>query len=1078
MLGPVRAWRDGTELDLGPVRRRAVLVALVLRPNVLVGHERLLDAVWGQAPPGSGRRVLPSYVYPLRKALDAAGVGQSGSVILSGGGGYRFVGDGVELDVADLAERAGEAHRAKASGDLDTALERFSTALDLFRSEPLAGLPGPFAEVERQRLAERRRALRLARGECLVLLGRSADALDDLAELSSLPGFDPYDESLVALRMRALYGSERPAEALKVYQEMYERLRDDLAIEPGNELRRVHEALLNRDDEALLGAGPAATPAQVSVSAGRPASVPTGRPGSVPTGRPGSAPAPAPTATAAPAPTAASVEDRGLVQVRDQTPVQVQTPTSAPTPHDHAAASPPPAAARSRRAMVNELPGDVEQLVGRERELALLTVPSAPGAVTVMAVDGTAGVGKTTLVVRAAHALRERHPDGCLFVDLRAHGTGRPKVSPQRVLRRLLRSIGAADSEVPGDLDDLTAAWRTATSSLRLLLVLDDALGAGQVRPLLPTGPGSTVLVASRRRLAGLDTGRRVTLEPLEKRTAVSLLTGLIGEERARREPEALRELVGLCDRLPLALRISGSRLQTRPAWTLAYLVGRMANEERRLGELTAGDRSVEAAFRLSYDQLSAEQRRGFRALGLAPTVEFDVRTAAAMLGLPLPEAELILEGLVDTSLVQQPRPGRYRLHDLVRVHARRLARSAPAEADAARAAVLRLYLEAGRTASDWGPAGFRTGPAYTGPGYEAGAPFPAGSGRTDAEGWKGTEGWKGAEGWQSAERWLDGVGGELTDVVAYAAALGEADLACWIAEGLSDYLLRRGRYHEGRAVLEIALGQVDRASDRRMPAALRNCMGIIDAYVGRYEQALTRFGEALDLSRERADRHEEARALTGLGATELGAGRLDRALPRLTVAVEMSRRLDDDWLTALALLVLGMVHHGEGRHERALACCSEAHDRAAAAGRPIMIARALTCAADVRLDLGDHREAEALLRRSAELVRQAGDVLHHALVLGRLGSAELAAGDPDAAVDVLRQALLLHASLSPVTEPNCDRLELDLRRRLGQAHAAADRIQEAREQFRLALSVPAADTYPTEHSQAAEGLAALPPEI
>ncbi|MFG2826996.1 NB-ARC domain-containing protein [Streptomyces sp. NPDC048434] len=175
------------------------------------------------------------------------------------------------------------------------------------------------------------------------------------------------------------------------------------------------------------------------------------------------------------------------------------------------------------------------------------------------------------------------------FVDLRAHSTGRQRLSPQRVLRRLLRSIGAADSEVPNDLDELTAAWRAATSSLRLLLVLDDALGAKQVRPLLPAGPGSKVLVAGRRRLAGLDADRRVSLEPLETGAAVSLLRNIVGEDRADREPEATHELVRLCDGLPLALRIAGTRLQTRPVWTLAYLVDRMAGDEHRLGELSAG---------------------------------------------------------------------------------------------------------------------------------------------------------------------------------------------------------------------------------------------------------------------------------------------------------------------------------------------------------------------------------------------------------------------------------------------------------------------------------------------------------
>lgn len=961
VLGSVRAWRDGSPLDLGPIRRQAVLAALALRPGTLVSHEQLLDDVWGGEPPKSGRRVLPSYVYPLRKALDVAGTERSGSVIRSGREGYRFVGDGARLDVTELAERVDEARRARASGGLATAVGLFAQAQALYRGEPLAGLPGPFAHGERRRLTRRRHAVQRERLECLVLLGRSADALDDLAALSAS---DPFDESLVALRMRALYGSGHQVAALSAYQETCDRLREELGVDPGEELRRVHQAVLRRDDGLLLG--PAA----------RSAAVP-----------------------------------------------------SEPRP----------------RGPVNDLPSDIGRLVGRERELARLTASSPAGSLSVVAVDGPAGVGKTALVVRAARALRVHHPDGCLFVDLRAHSTGRRRLPPQRVLRRLLRSVGAADSEVPDDLDELTAAWRGATSSLRLLVVLDDVLSAEQVRPLLPAGPGSTVIVAGRRRLAGLEADRRVTLEPLETDEGLSLLRHIVGEERADREPEATRELVRLCDGLPLALRIAGARLQTRPAWTLAYLVDRMAGDERRLGELTAGDRSVEAAFRLSYDQLTPEQQRGFRALGVSPTVECDALTSAAMLGRPDWDAERILESLVDASLLQQPRPGRYRLHDLVRVHARRLADAAPArsEAGAARRAALRLFLDAGRTTSDWGPGGFPTGP------QPAESPFGD---------------------WQEADGWLEAAGGELVDVVGHAAASGEADYACWIAEALTDYFIRRGRHHECRAALETALAHAEEATDRRMALALRNCMGIADIYQGRFAQAHAWFTEALHLSRH-TDQREAARALTGLGTAELNSGRAEQAIPHLTAAVELAQRLGDTWLTAMGLCVLGVVHQSQGRHEEALTCFDTALPHAEKNGRPRMISMALANAADIHQGLGDHGEATRLLRRAADLAQQLGDVLLHALYLTRLGSAEHGGGNLSAAVALHHQALSRQRLLSPLTEPNCDRLEMEIRCRLGRTHLSAGRVAEAEEQFRTALAVPGAAEHAHEHAQAVAGL-------
>ncbi|KOG20716.1 AfsR/SARP family transcriptional regulator [Streptomyces viridochromogenes] len=935
VLGPLQAWRGEARLDLGPVKRQAVLAALLLRQGAVVSHEQLLDGVWGDEPPAS--KVLPTHVNSLRRALDPEGTPHTESVIRSGKGWYHFVLDGVRLDTTDLAERGEVALRAKKSGQLALATEQFGEVLGLFRGEPLAGLEGPFARTERDRLTERRRALRRAWLECLVLLGRFREALDDLADVS---GPDLYDESLLALRIRALYGCERQAEALNTYEDMRIRLRDELGVSPGEELRRVHKAVLKQDDGSLLGAAPA----------------------------------------------------------------------------------------RYRVGAVNELPGDLGQLTGREAELAQLTAPAAPGSgsVSIVTVDGPAGVGKSALVVRAARVLSADHPDGCLFMDLRAHSTHQ-RQSPARALQRLLRSLGAAKGELPSDLDELTAAWRAATSSLRLLLVLDDALDADQIRPLLPAGAGSRVLVAGRRRLAELDADVRVTLEPLASGDAVSLLTHLIGEERASREPEAARRLAGLCDGLPLALRIAGSRLQNRRVWTVEYLVGRLTDDEGRLGELRVGNRSVEAAFRLSYDQLTSEQQRAFRVLGLAPTVEFDVLTPAAMLGRPARDTERLLESLVDMSLLQEPRPGRYRLHDLVRVHARRLAEAEPEAAVAARRAALRLFLDAGRMASDWGSVAFPTGPQPT-----------AGS----------------FGGWREAETWLDAAGGELPDVVAYAVEFGEIDYACWIAHALCDYFVRQGRYHESQTALETALARVDEADDEHMTTGLRGCLAYTSVYQRRYQEARALFTEGLRLSRHHGHPIDEARALTGLGSVAVSVGEADQAISHVTEGVFLSRRLGDDWAAAMARLVQGRAHQIAGRDEEALACFAAACMHAEAGGRQHVLGRVLSLAADAHLRLGRHGEARHRLRQAVHLGEQCGDVFFCARNLTRLGTVEQGEGNPRAALAFHRLALELHESLSRVTEPAYDWLEMDIRTRLATAHLATGSVHEAHRQFQRVLDV------------------------
>ncbi|WP_218825967.1 AfsR/SARP family transcriptional regulator [Actinomadura mexicana] len=588
VLGPFRAWRDGTRLDLGPLRQQALLAALLLRPDMTVSRRELLDGVWGVEPPGSGSKIVPVYVHRLRRCLGTLGEDAQESVIARDRGGYRFVSRGTAVDVLRLDEAADEAAAARRSGDLAAAVSACLDALGLFQGEPLAGLPGPFAEAERLRLEERRLTLLQEKVECQFQLGRFVDAV---GELHALIPKHPHSESLTSLLMRALYGSGRQADALAAYSHLRRRLVDDLGVEPGERLRRVHQAVLRGDDAAL---------------------------DLVP-------------------------RDEARREGRTQVPSVRQVP--------------------------DELPAEVGELIGRQDELALLTGRGGPA---VAAVDGVAGAGKTALAVCAARALRRDHPDGCLFVELHGHSERRDAVPPERALRRLLRAVGSGSAS--GDLDELAASWRSATAGLRLLLVLDDASGADQVRPLLPAGAGSRVLVTSRRRLVGLDVDRRVSLGPLTRQAAEALLARIVGAERAAAEPLAVRELASMCDRLPLALCIAGARMQSRPSWAIGHLVRRMADARRRLGELTAEDRSVEGAFRLSYDRLPAAERRAFRALGTAPDGRSGHRALAVALGWAAQGAEQALENLVDANLVQQPSVHQYRLNGLLALFAQELA--------------------------------------------------------------------------------------------------------------------------------------------------------------------------------------------------------------------------------------------------------------------------------------------------------------------------------------------------------------------------------------------------------------------
>ncbi|MER5985416.1 tetratricopeptide repeat protein [Streptomyces sp. NPDC001787] len=308
---------------------------------------------------------------------------------------------------------------------------------------------------------------------------------------------------------------------------------------------------------------------------------------------------------------------------------------------------------------------------------------------------------------------------------------------------------------------------------------------------------------------------------------------------------------------------------------------------------------------------------------------------------------------------------------------------------------------------------------------------------------------------------------------MAYAAALGDADHACWIAEALSDYLLRRGRYHEYRSVVETALALADETSDRRMAGALRNCMGAIDCYQGRFAEARTWFTAALRISRQGAQAREEAFALTGLGITDLGLGRNEDAAPNLVAAVALAEAEGDRWVAGLSLGTLGMMHLRQENNGAALDCLGRAYLHAEAGGIPLLVSRALCGIADVQLVLGRHDAAKDMFRRALDLISQNSDRVLQALLLARLGSAEEGVGDVDGALARHHEALARHGLLDPSAEPYCYGLEMDIRCRLGQTYATTGRLREAREQFRAALAVPGAETHVLEHARAEAGLGA-----
>lgn len=338
----------------------------------------------------------------------------------------------------------------------------------------------------------------------------------------------------------------------------------------------------------------------------------------------------------------------------------------------------------------DDLPGDVARFTGREEELARLVAASTGTA----AIDGMAGIGKTALAVHAAHLLAGHYRDARLFLDLHGHTPGRAPTTPLAALETLLRALDVPAGRIPADLDACAALWRAELATRSVLVVLDDAAGLAQLRPLLPGTARTRVLVTSRRRLVGLDSGTGVSLDVLPEADAAALFAGVLGDERAA-DTGAVRDVADRCGYLPLAIRLAAARLRARPSWTVRYLAERLRGRGWPLAELEADDAGVAAALAPSYDHLDPAARRLFRLLGLHPGPDFDAPAAAALAAVTVPEAERLLEDLVDDHLLRQSTAGRYRFHALVRRHAHTAALAE--EPESGRRAALRRMVDFSR---------------------------------------------------------------------------------------------------------------------------------------------------------------------------------------------------------------------------------------------------------------------------------------------------------------------------------------------------------------------------------------------
>jgi DNA-binding SARP family transcriptional activator/Tfp pilus assembly protein PilF len=657
---------------------------------------------------------------------------------------------------------------------------------------------------------------------------------------------------------------------------------------------------------------------------------------------------------------------------------------------------PPSAPEPTAWAEPQQLPPTVRHFTGRHAELAALTRMSgshASGrgpAVVIPAISGTAGVGKTALAVHWAHLAAERFPDGQLYVNLRGYDPGEPMAATD-ALAGFLRALGVRGAEIPPEIDERAALYRSMLAGRRMLVLLDNARSADQLRPLLPGTAGCVAVVTSRDSLPGLvarDGAERLELDPLPLADAVEVLRTGIGA-RVAAEQEAAETLARQCSMLPLALRLAAELAAAHPAVPLAELVAELADQRQLLDRLDAGGdarTAVRAVFSWSVRYLDADYARAFWLLGLHPGDDYDRYAAAALTGGSLERAGLVLEQLALAHLIQPISPSRYGMHDLLRAYAREMAAVSGSEHDTEEALTRLLdhYLAAAAAAMDvLFPAGkhdrTRVGPsaAYVPPLADAGA----------------------------ARHWLDSHRANLVAVAAYGADNGRSGYATSLAATTFRYLEGGGHYPELVAIYVHARRSAKHAGDRAAEAEALHNVSVVDLRQGRYDQAISHLEQALHLHRDCGDQVGQARALGNLGIAAFLQGRYQRASGYQQQARALYRAAADKVGESRTLTNLGLIELRQGRYQHAAEQFSAALSWFRQNGPQTSEAYAIGNLGVAELRLGDDQQATAHLRQSLTLFRELADPTGEAYALTNLAGVDLRQGRHRQAAERCRQA-------------------------------------------------------------------------
>lgn len=657
----------------------------------------------------------------------------------------------------------------------------------------------------------------------------------------------------------------------------------------------------------------------------------------------------------------------------------------------------PPAGSRGLGAGFSGLPSVTRYFTGRAEELdlihAVLTERRSRGIVCVL--GGMAGVGKTALALRAAWDVEHEFPDGCLFLDLHGHTPGSAEVDSHEALDRLLHLLGVPGESIPRDTDSRANLYRDRLRGRRMLLVFDDARTARQVTPLLPAEPRCRVLITSRYRLNALDDAVHVAVEVLSLAQTMELFRSIAGE-RAAGQDGAVAEVVVHCGRLPLAVRIAAARFRSKPVWTVAEFATQLSDMAARLGALDDGERSVAAAFQLSYQGLPEDQRRLFGLLALHPGRDIAMRSAAALAGLGTATTERLLDRLGEAHLLLRLPGGYTAFHDLLRAFAVEYA--LPAVPVVEQDLAVRRLLDFALFQTE---AGDRLlAPQRYRPELSLADLPPLEPGFTDRD---------------TALAWLDTEWPNLVALCVLAANQAK-HTQCWqLAFLLRDFFFRAKLWDPWINTHRIAVGCARAAGDERALALTLNNLGMAYVDWGDLTNAQSHYAEALKLFGALGDQHGTTDTRSNLAWVDLYLGYPEPALEHLRLALADYRGRGASRNAAITLRAIALAEAELGRFTEALTNAEQAYAEVLVLRLDLDVAMSLNCLAWVHFRSGQPDLAREHYHRATDMAGRAGSRHELARALTGLGDLAAQAGDQPAANELWARADDLRAGLNPI---------------------------------------------------------------